>query len=436
MATHAPGAKPDGKAFWVRIDRSTMGKGGQNVAVRSVSPLSSPRRHNRKSLDDVASHEGAVTFKNGKSFSPESMRMSVDEFEKLVASFGKVDVSGDGFISAAEVGRLFDECGLDVPPREVEFLVLSIDPDGSGSIDFGEFSGIINSMDEQKGRGAEESEGADGGKKPMGVNMRKFLNALADQRDEFVAQGKLKEAGGADRNLLVAKKLDDENFLGRRLEEVSSQLFSISQSKKETVLSAKKQYKAAVKEQQARIAEQMSNLKAKHADALAALEADMESKMPQKAYPSSSLQHEMRKFDALVGQKMYNEAALVQKRVDDLYAKEMAECQAKYRLRMKKKIAALAAEQDREMRGFKMRVDWSLTNGDRKQNILLNTTRQRFTNKKDSFNSSFGQELAMFETLKENHGKHLTRRPSTPGKLEPNGKLELFREKSFDGYYV
>ena len=408
-----------------------MGKGGQNLAVRSASPLSSPRRY-RKNHGDVSTHEGAVVFKNGKAFSPVSMGMSPSDFESLVASFGKVDVSGDGFISAAEVGRLFDELGMHVPPREVEFLVLSIDPDGSGSLDFGEFAGIIGSMEEQKNSSEEVGEG----KRPMGINMRKFLAALANQRDEFVAEGKLKEAGGADRHLTVAKKLDDENFLGQRLEAVSTQRIEILKNKKESVISVQKRYKAAVKEQNARVAEQVVSLKAKHAEKVAKLTEELESRMPQKAYPSSALQFEMRKFEALVSQKMYDEAALVKTRVDSLYEKEKAACQQKYRLSMTKKIAALKAEQAKEMHVFKMRVDWAMEKGNWKQNDLVNTTRQRFINKQDSFNSSFGQELAMFETLKENHGKHLSRRMSAPGKSEPNGKLLLFREKSFDGFYV
>jgi len=60
--------------------------------------------------------------------------------EQLQKAFDELDVDGSGAISTAEISRLLHALNLEKTTEEVLQLVATVDPDGSGQIDFEEFA--------------------------------------------------------------------------------------------------------------------------------------------------------------------------------------------------------------------------------------------------------------------------------------------------------
>ena len=70
--------------------------------------------------------------------------LSQEEIAEFREIFNLVDRDGGGSISAAELGELMDTLGIDASPEEIEAMILEIDEDGNGDIDFEEFVAVMS----------------------------------------------------------------------------------------------------------------------------------------------------------------------------------------------------------------------------------------------------------------------------------------------------
>jgi len=70
--------------------------------------------------------------------------LSPEEIAEFREIFNLVDRDGGGSISAAELGELMDTLGIDASPEEIEAMILEIDEDGNGDIDFEEFVAVMS----------------------------------------------------------------------------------------------------------------------------------------------------------------------------------------------------------------------------------------------------------------------------------------------------
>uniref|UniRef100_A0A7S2N8K9 EF-hand domain-containing protein n=1 Tax=Haptolina brevifila TaxID=156173 RepID=A0A7S2N8K9_9EUKA len=72
---------------------------------------------------------------------------------EIQTAFKRFDKDGDGHVEPKEIQRIMKDVGVDLPPSEVQKLIASVDDDGSGTVEFDEFVGILASnMIEHDGR--------------------------------------------------------------------------------------------------------------------------------------------------------------------------------------------------------------------------------------------------------------------------------------------
>ena len=62
-----------------------------------------------------------------------------DEFAEIVQNFKDVDADGSGSIGANELATVFTRLGFEPEPSDVAELLVEVDTDGSGEVEFGEF---------------------------------------------------------------------------------------------------------------------------------------------------------------------------------------------------------------------------------------------------------------------------------------------------------
>jgi len=82
-------------------------------------------------------------------------RAMIDEFKQ---AFDIFDEDGGGDISTRELGRVMKILGQNPSPQQLQQIVLEVDQDGSGTIDFDEFliMMVMQMQDEKKGEDIEE----------------------------------------------------------------------------------------------------------------------------------------------------------------------------------------------------------------------------------------------------------------------------------------
>jgi len=82
-------------------------------------------------------------------------RAMIDEFKQ---AFDIFDEDGGGDISTRELGRVMKILGQSPSPQQLQQIVLEVDQDGSGTIDFDEFliMMVMQMQDEKKGEDIEE----------------------------------------------------------------------------------------------------------------------------------------------------------------------------------------------------------------------------------------------------------------------------------------
>lgn len=83
----------------------------------------------------------------------------VELTEEMIAEFKECfqlfDKSGDGSVSASEIGEVMLQLGVDLTQRKLEEMVAEVDTDGSGELEFPEF---IQLMARQMREGTEDKE--------------------------------------------------------------------------------------------------------------------------------------------------------------------------------------------------------------------------------------------------------------------------------------
>eukprot|EP00944_MAST-04C_sp_MAST-4C-sp1_P000236 g236.t1 len=114
------------------------------------------------------------------------MTFTDDEREAYKEAFSMFDADGSGTISTDELGAVFKKLGNEVSSKELKEMILEVDEDGSGEIDFGEF---LTMMERQKNapKGSSKSKGLDMlhqavAESMVTVQVKKLTKELALQR--------------------------------------------------------------------------------------------------------------------------------------------------------------------------------------------------------------------------------------------------------------
>uniref|UniRef100_A0A8D3ATN5 Plastin-3 n=1 Tax=Scophthalmus maximus TaxID=52904 RepID=A0A8D3ATN5_SCOMX len=79
-----------------------------------------------------------------------SKNVSAEEIEEIREGFQKVDVDGNGYICASELGSLFHEVGRPLAGYQIRELLQRLDRDKDSRISFEEFSAIFQEMKDDK----------------------------------------------------------------------------------------------------------------------------------------------------------------------------------------------------------------------------------------------------------------------------------------------
>uniref|UniRef100_A0A8C2XDR7 Plastin-3 n=1 Tax=Cyclopterus lumpus TaxID=8103 RepID=A0A8C2XDR7_CYCLU len=79
-----------------------------------------------------------------------SANVSAEEMEEIKEAFQKVDVDGNGYISASELGDLFNEVGYPMPGYQVRLLLQKLDRDNDSRIKLEEFTAIFTEMKDDR----------------------------------------------------------------------------------------------------------------------------------------------------------------------------------------------------------------------------------------------------------------------------------------------
>ena len=74
-----------------------------------------------------------------------SYNLTTDQIEHFREVFSVFDADGSGAIDGSELGSCLRALGQNLSEEELKELIMSVDDDQSGSIDFEEFLGMINS---------------------------------------------------------------------------------------------------------------------------------------------------------------------------------------------------------------------------------------------------------------------------------------------------
>ncbi|XP_019939399.1 plastin-3-like isoform X1 [Paralichthys olivaceus] len=83
-----------------------------------------------------------------------SKTVSAEEIEEIREGFQKVDVDGNGYICASELGNLFQEVGCALPGYKIRELLQRLDRDKDSRISFEEFTAIFQDLkDDQMAKG-------------------------------------------------------------------------------------------------------------------------------------------------------------------------------------------------------------------------------------------------------------------------------------------
>ena len=118
-----------------------------------------------------------------------SLKLPLSVVQGYWSSFQQYDADDSGSVDAKELGNLLvDSLGHKPSPEELNKIVLDVDTDGSGSLEFGEFCALASKMDMGE-QGPEELQEAfllwsDGGQKIPGESLRKALTTLGEKLSE------------------------------------------------------------------------------------------------------------------------------------------------------------------------------------------------------------------------------------------------------------
>ncbi|XP_054647199.1 plastin-3-like isoform X2 [Dunckerocampus dactyliophorus] len=130
-----------------------------------------------------------------------SQEVSAEEMEEIRESFQKVDVDGNGYICASEIGDLFRELGCSIPGYQVRELLQKLDRDKDSRIDLDEFTAIFKDMKDDR----------------IAQGFRKALN----KKEGIVAIGGTSEISseGTQHSISEQERFAFANYISSTLEE-------------------------------------------------------------------------------------------------------------------------------------------------------------------------------------------------------------------------
>ncbi|XP_070692455.1 plastin-3-like isoform X1 [Pempheris klunzingeri] len=129
-----------------------------------------------------------------------STQVSAEEMEEIREGFQKVDVDGNGYICASELGNLFREVGSPLPGYQIRELLQKLDRDSDSHIDLEEFTAIFQDMKEDS----------------MAQGFRKALN----KKEGIVAIGGTSEISseGTQHSISEQERFAFANYINSSLE--------------------------------------------------------------------------------------------------------------------------------------------------------------------------------------------------------------------------
>jgi len=71
--------------------------------------------------------------------------LTPSQLVEIHTAFKRFDKDGDGHIEPKEIQKIMSNVGVDLPPHEIQKLIASVDEDGSGTVEFDAFVGILAS---------------------------------------------------------------------------------------------------------------------------------------------------------------------------------------------------------------------------------------------------------------------------------------------------
>ena len=116
-----------------------------------------------------------------------SSDLTEEQIGEYKEAFNLFDADGSGSIEADELREVFDALGVMVMDEEIQDMIRQVDVDGSGTIDFGEFCGLMqviaNSQNEDNEKFAEVFHVFDRNGDGLidKVDLRKILKELGEQ---------------------------------------------------------------------------------------------------------------------------------------------------------------------------------------------------------------------------------------------------------------
>ncbi|KAF6730949.1 Plastin-3 [Oryzias melastigma] len=129
-----------------------------------------------------------------------SAKVSAEEMEEIREGFQKVDVDGNGYICAKELGDLFREVGCPLPGYQIRELLQRLDRDKDSRISFDEFTTIFKEMKDDR----------------MAQGFRKALN----KKEGIVAIGGTSEISseGTQHSISEQERFAFTNYINTALE--------------------------------------------------------------------------------------------------------------------------------------------------------------------------------------------------------------------------
>ena len=344
----------------------------------------------------------SVEFANGKSFDAAALELGVDEFDTLVVSFKEVDVDSNGWINAEEVGALLERMGVpSSDPADLDVLVKSVDPDGSGRIDFGEFGTIIRSVKEKEGERVSGSDqaAADNDALSSTANLRAFVKALEQKRDELAKEGKLVAAIDVQKEVekmyATGDKMEKRDMF-KRQHELTMQVESTFG---EEIAEVEKIWNDKIGAYLQHVEKAVAKLKEKHHAEMVAFQNAMAARAPKSAPPSKELLEAKSRYEHLVAQRFYEEALQAQRRYNDLSLGTFDDARLKFEQRVAVMTEKKQGQMQLELDGILKKAESGRQELERRRDADLDRRTRRFHNVNLHLSTSQRKEAKEFDIL-------------------------------------
>ncbi|KAK5865223.1 hypothetical protein PBY51_016404 [Eleginops maclovinus] len=121
-------------------------RGGANLSTGRSQLKKTGQRSRERRTQGFFSPGDCTELQQRTSGVSMSEKVSAEEMEEIREGFQKVDVDGNGYICAAELGELFREVGCSLPGYQVRELLQKLDRDNDSRISLEEFTAIFGDL--------------------------------------------------------------------------------------------------------------------------------------------------------------------------------------------------------------------------------------------------------------------------------------------------